>query len=148
MRTIKFRGRRIDNGEWVYGYFVGTTDSVAIIIPFEKVNYDVGYIGDSECCYCLPETIGQFTGLFDKNGNEIYEGDILVWGENGYKSTPLIAMFKHGAFGYTYIEDWFHSFAGNTNFTFNPLNTDIRFEIIGNIHDNPELLKGGNKWNG
>lgn len=142
-QEIKFRGRDIETGKWVYGYFVGITDGKAAIIPFNKVNYDVGYIGDSECIYCYPESVGQFTGLFDKNDKEIYEGDVLTWGENDDKSPPLIVMFKHGSFGYTYIEDWFHSFAGNTNFTYNPLNTDVRLEVIGNTIDNPELLKGG-----
>ena len=146
MRTIKFRGRRIDNGEWVYGYFVGTTDSVAIIIPFEKVNYDIGYVGDSECCYCETNTVGQFTGLLDKNGIEIYEGDILVYKKYELGSKSLVVEFKHGAFGYTHEVGWFIPFAGgDVSFNFNPYDKDDKFVVIGNIHDNPELLKGGNK---
>lgn len=137
MRPIKFRGRRTD-GKWVFGDLSHTYRiTVTADIPCIRIaGYDVN-----------EDTIGQFTGLSDKNGKEIYEGDILVWGENGCKSCPLVVMFKHGAFGYKYIGDWFHSFAGNTNFTFNPLNTDVRFEIIGNIHDNPELMKGGSNGN-
>lgn len=134
MRTIKFRAKRLTDGKWVFGDLAHTlritpTDDIPCI---RIAGYDV-----------IESTIGQFTGLYDKNSNEIFEGDILVWGENGCKSQPMLVIFKHGSFGYTYIEDWFHSFAGNTNFTFNPLNTDVRFEVIGNIHDNPELLKGG-----
>lgn len=137
MRQIKFRGKDIETGEWMYGDLIQRMGYMpSVMFPYES-NGKVHY---SECAV-KRETVGQFTGLLDKNGNEIYDGDILVWGENDYKSPPMIVMFKHGSFGYTYIEDWFHSFAGNTNFTFNPLNTDVRFEIVGNIHDNPEILK-------
>lgn len=133
MRTIKFRGKDIKTGKWLYGN---------IQAPSKE---DVGYFMwdcDHNQKEVIPYTVGQFTGLYDKNSKKIYEGDILIWGENEYKSKPLIVCFKHGSFGYIYC-DWFHSFAGNRNFTFNPLNTDVCFEIIGNIHDNPELLKGG-----
>lgn len=139
MRTIKFRGKDIETGEWMYGFlqiFSKKFNSRLCVCSTSVTSWK-----DALIYQVLEKTVGQFTGLYDKNGKEIYEGDILVWGENGCKSQPMVVMFKHGSFGYTYIEDWFHSFAGNTNFTFNPLNTDVRFEIIGNIHDNPELLK-------
>ena len=129
IREIKFRGKDVETGEWVVGYFVGTTDSVAIIIPFEKVNYDVGYIGDSECCYCFPETIGQFTGLYDKNGKEIYEGDILQ--EIGSGKTVLV-VYEAPQFCYA-----------DNSFGYKFLNLPENYTVIGNIHDNPELLKGG-----
>ena len=152
IREIKFRGKEIDTGEWVVGYFVGTTDSVAIIIPFEKVNYDVGYIGDSECCYCFPETIGQFTGLYDKNGNEIYEGDIVRKKEIGGYGLEDIGVVKY------YEEDCrfgidittINKFTKRLLFTdgecsFNDGYCTIKYyneyEVLGNIFDNPELLK-------
>ena len=137
-REIKFRGRDIRTGNWLYGDLRRLEDRTLIIPTGEnafKASID-------DCVH--PNSLGQFTGLLDKNDKEIYEGDILVWGEGEHKSTPLIVCFKHGSFGYIYC-DWFHSFAGNTNFTFNPFNTDVRFEVIGNIHDNLELLKGGEK---
>lgn len=141
MRTIKFRGKRVNrNGEWAYGD-LRQLENRCLILPTGADAYKAGIDAD----WVQEKTIGQFTGLTDKNCKEICEGDILVWGEDGCKSQPLVVMFKHGSFGYTYIEDWFHSFAGNTNFTFNPLNTDVRFEIIGNIHDNPELINGNYK---
>ena len=139
MRTIKFRGKDIETGEWLYGdLFLPLGRFPSIINTEPDINGKVAYI---QTCV-KKETVCQFTGLTDKNGKEIYEGDILIWGENECKSKPLIVCFKHGSFGYIYC-DWFHSFAGNRNFTFNPFNTDIRFEVIGNIHDNPELIKGG-----
>ena len=132
MRKIKFRGKDRRSGGWFFGnYYDKDTAGRIHICNSLRGSLDV-----------LPKTVGQFTGLYDKNDNEIYEGDILIWGEGENKSGPLIVIFKHGAFGYNYSENWFHSFAGNTNFSFNPLNKDIRFEVIGNIHDNPELLKG------
>ena len=131
MRTIKFRGKSIDGKEWLYGDLVSSADKKRFaILVNNKESYDE--------CEVAPETIGQFIGLYDKDGKEIYEGDILRVND----STNVVCEFRHGAFGYTYCNE-FHPFAGNTNYTFNSKNTDKNFEVIGNIHDNTELLKGG-----
>ena len=145
MRTIKFRGKRIDGKGLAYGDLLtgcGYKKGRYFILP--HLDFYPSDCSSLDGYEIIPNTIGQFTGLIDKNDKEIYEGDILIWGENEYKSKPIIVCFKHGSFGYIYC-DRFHSFAGNSNFTFNPLNTDVSFEIVGNIHDNPELLKGKNK---
>lgn len=130
MRPIKFRGKGKKYGKWYFGNLWdedthGVTHICTINSGFIKID---------------PNTVGQFTGLYDKKGNEIYEGDILRIGN----FANVVCEFRHGAFGYIYSKD-FHSFAGNTNYTFNPKNTDEDFEIIGNIYDNSELLKRGEK---
>lgn len=132
MREIKFRGKRIANGEWVYGdlienqgrFFIyhATSETTlkdednSIVVLAEEVN---------------PDTVGQYTGLTDSDGTEIYEGDIFQ--VKAYEPRFEV-YFKNGVFEYRQI--------GSSNRPF-PLRR-IYFDsfIIGNIHDNPELLEG------
>lgn len=125
MREIKFRGRRLDNEEWIYGsYTIAEMRDRSIcheIVPFPagEVIREVD-----------PATVGQYTGMKDKSGREIYEGDILT---DKYESIGVV--------------EW-----QNGGFVVNLGDVDI-FQIadcfddsyqmwtIGNIHDNPELLK-------
>lgn len=133
MRTIKFRGKSILTDEWFYGDLVHSADKkrTAILVN-DKDSYDE--------CEVDPETVGQFTGLMDKNGKEIYEGDIVKW-SNGM----LYAVkFWDGMF-YASVEECNEGILGGF-----PLHRlieyeDGRCEIVGNIHDNTELLKGGEK---
>lgn len=123
-REIKFRGKRLDNGEWVYGFIVIDFDGTHIV--WQESREDVWTIETVD-----PATVGQFTGLKDKNGREIYEGDILeeypgyyfevVW-SNEWAKFKLQWRTK----GYQYPE-W---------------NRGVEMVVIGNIHDNPELLEG------
>ena len=116
MREILFRGKSLDSGEWVEGnYSIMLSGRVAIQPIGRIVTYEV-----------LPETVGQFTGLTDKNGNKIFEGDILKAG-NGHIG---YADFSEGGF---VLVCRCHS-----NLT--DLYGAIQ-EVIGNVHDNPELLK-------
>ncbi len=131
MRTIKFRGKTTANGHWVYGSLIVYGDDLCAIKSRKSEPW------------VIPDTVGQFTGLTDCNGKEIYEGDILQWMENGFKSNPIEIVVKYGAFGYMHYG--FHSLVVNTNFRFYLDGTDHRFEIIGNIHDNPELLTSNTK---
>lgn len=141
MRTIKFRGKT-KQGEWVTGYYVGKSSlNEVAILPPQNVNYDIGYINDSECYYCIADTIGQFTGLYDKNGKEIYEGDILRFGNSPSRVCEVKWNERITAFC---IRFYFEC-----NLGVRPLGEWVICErsvaIIGNIHDNPELLKGGEK---
>ena len=131
MRDIKFRGKQINNGEWVYGDFVhhdGITD-----IHFQT--------GDGEAHFISvdPETVGQFTGLSDKNGKEIYEGDICEAWSQGTKGIGEIKRRIDGLWifypAWQLNEFWGLMPSANGG-------TDV--EIIGNVHDNPELMEGDN----
>lgn len=117
MRESLFRGKRADNGEWIEGFLVKKFDKWYI--------YDFDFLPYSS--EITPETAGQYTGLTDKNGKNIFEGDIIKdrfddIGQIEYK--PKYAAFI--------IQGW------ETGFAF-WVKKDI--EVIGNIHDNPELLK-------
>lgn len=139
MREIKFRGKRLDNGEWVYGDYHHRAGGVHCIIDMQpdfqgKVEYVIIQVD--------AETVGQFTGLRDKNDKDIYEGDIVKWiltmpavGVNGgyeeYETEEIgeikwdegaLQLGEYCAAGFAYeSEDY--------------------AEIIGNVHDNQELLK-------
>ena len=119
MRTIKFRGKRIDNGEWVYGYLADEdyiNDIDSIDLSSIKVDRD---------------TVGQFTGLFDKNGKEIYEGDILFIGVKEGARIYNKVCIKDGCFGYV---------GENTGELMPFCHYNVTEKIVGNIYDNPELL--------
>jgi hypothetical protein len=114
MREILFRGKDIVNGKWVSGFLVS-----------EK------HIGSFLVCEPVrPETIGQFTGLNDKNGKKIFEGDIIKT-RHGIR----YIVFEDGCFGARPND---RLFAALRNYN-RELNGD--WEVIGNIHDNPELLE-------
>lgn len=136
-REILFRGKRKDNGNWIEGYFV----LLAINDGLKHAIYKGTDEGRFILFEVIPETVGQFTGLCDKNGNKIFEGDILTL-EDTYNGD---VQFSCGVFGIEWTEMKRHKnlrgFGARHNLrTFEDgVNEDL--EIIGNIFDNPELLE-------
>ena len=129
MRIIKFRGQK-ENGDWVYGSVL-TWNGVNGSIYFQVKK---GRSETMEYALVHPRTVGQFTGLFDKNGKEIYEGDVLMF----QISVKRVVGYEdsHRAC-FSLLDQHLHyssSFGSGTYESF-------YCEVIGNIHDNPELLK-------
>ena len=126
MREIKFRGKSILTDEWFYGDLVHSADKkrTAILVN-DKDSYDE--------CEVVPETVGQFTGLYDCEGEEIFEGDILDF--NGLK---VEVRFVRGVFAFLVNGNLDDKLCGDCR-------TDLFAKVIGNVYENPDILKGGNK---
>nr|DAI63923.1 MAG TPA: YopX protein [Caudoviricetes sp.] len=138
LREIKFGGKSIYDVEWLYGSLIKIEEDRYAIIP--DLN-DIE-IGNSIGIYEVdPITIGQFTGLRDKNGIEIYEGDIIRWRRDG---KLYLVKFYAGMF-YASVEELNKEVYGG--FPLHVLTVDeedgYKCEVCGNIYDNSELLKGG-----
>ncbi|MGM9763551.1 MAG: YopX family protein [Candidatus Cryptobacteroides sp.] len=122
MREIIFRGKRLDNGKFVEGDLSCSTNGTVRINPHENGQPWLGYPVN-------PETVGQYTGLTDKNGVKIFEGDILsIPSYNGgkHKSTVYFAGGKFAVDG--------------SNYSFKDIKPRTS-EVIGNIYDNPKLVE-------
>lgn len=173
MRQIKFRGKEISTGKWVHGSLVQETCGDVWIFPEGDTYCNAG--GDfyskkhPGICMVKPETVGQFTELKDKNGKEIYEGDILrvkeyknlCWDlsksreeRDEIKRTFTLDDLK-GELDKEYIsavavEEGTYCLSSNGDYNdmylsclFGPMNGSLPifdFEVIGNIHDDPKLL--------
>ncbi|WP_051290803.1 YopX family protein [Dysgonomonas capnocytophagoides] len=139
MRKIKFRGKRIDQDEWVVGSLVKIirVNIKFYILPLNTVIDDDSKMFDS-LIEIRPETASQFTGLVDRNGKEVYEGDILETKyedrceESGFGIARNGVSFKIGCFGT--IGEITREFLPFSDY---PIKDEY---IIGNIHENPELL--------
>lgn len=144
MREIIFRGKRTDNGEWVEGSLIQFEPKSVIL--FKSKETDVAFIFDEAFPshlveVVITETVGQYTGLTDKNGKKIFEGDIVKREFTLYHSEKKKTRETQiGVVTYSDIDCGFYlEKACNLR---KPWDGDT-LEIIGNIHDNPELLKGG-----
>ena len=135
MREILFRGKRMDDGEWVEGYLVKAVGGECMILPVTTEH--CGGAEFSEGYHCDPTTVGQYTGLKDKNGKRIFEGDIC----RNTRTGEIVSVKWHGTMaGYV----WNKRRADGFLFDFGELfRACDKYEVIGNIHDNPELLEVG-----
>lgn len=142
-REISFRGKRLDNGEWVCGNLIQMDEggSQSFIFPFYK------YASSLACNQIVsmfmvavdPTTVGQYTGLCDKNGvTKIFEGDII---STDIKRPYLIVEFRDGCFMFNCNdggEDYYDIMLPICK----EAHTEYEYgEVIGNIHDNPDLAK-------
>lgn len=139
MREILFRGKRVDNGEWVYGAVAFATwylddKPMTIILPTDTTLYPHCEISGWESV--IPETVGQFTGYMDKNGKKVFEDDII----QRYKS-EFITPRKYRKPYKVNIKSEFPSSICEYYSAFDCFDERVVYEVIGNIHDNPELLK-------
>ncbi len=160
MRDIKFRGLRAD-GKWVYGYLYRDEDYEIAIMQKENEISDLDYASSAvfSSYKVFPETVGQFTGLYDKNGKEIYEGDFVEawssgskgvfeirWRQEGSPCWILYPNFQHREHWYIRASKHekgktFISVDGKITTTDREGFYDDGLLIIGNIHENPELCK-------
>ena len=146
MREILFRGKRTDNGEWVEGFYVclfekknGFYQANHYIfdgnIRFGEETYTGHWNYYQEVIVCKKKidekTLGQFTGMTDKNGKKVFEGDIIRKTNEGRHPQIFTANIRT-------------SFRANEEVYYGPcdhFNESCEYEIIGNVHDNPELLE-------
>lgn len=129
-REILFRGKRVDNSEWVDGYYVEA----------EKLNksgveyFIIEKVADGRSHKVIPETVGQYTGFDDKNGKKIFEGDITNKFRTPEVKYAVVYDKEIAAYIGTYKKGYVKHF---TTFS----NDGDEFEVIGNIHDNADLLE-------
>ena len=150
MREIMFRGKDPETGTWYEGFYMALSDTTYCFkedydahpdntkhyIVFDRMT-DWGIPNQHLRAYVDPSTVGQYTGLKDKNGKRIFEGDIC----RNTRTGEIVSVKWHGTMaGYV----WNKRRADGFLFDFGELfRACDKYEVIGNIHDNPEMLKGG-----
>ena len=120
VREIIFRGKRVDNGEWYYGYLL-QPNIISNVVSGQLAYADL---------FVDENTVGQYTGLKDKNGKKIFDGDIVKDIAGGVYKVVYDTEYMRFAFEQDSIKWGLEGFVIITD-----------FEVIGNIYDNPELLK-------
>ena len=137
-REIKFRGKSAVTNEWVYGSLVKVGNE-SHIVGFDEVDLDehhLSYCSDRPI-FTKQGTIGQFTGLHDKNRKEIYDGDILRFYHNNKEYVCIVGWNNE-------VGSWCIRFKGEKHVGIRPLGEwicEYKIEVIGNIYDNKELLE-------
>jgi uncharacterized phage protein (TIGR01671 family) len=139
MREILFRGKDSITKRWVYGALVQQQDDPlkekAFIISYS--NYQFGDFSEAVMHEVDPETVGQCTGFGDKNGNKIFEGDIVSICNS--KTFFFIVYWNHAVKSFILKS----TVNGVNGIDCNVLDSTQDIEVIGNIYDNPELIKDG-----
>lgn len=140
MREVLFRGKRIDNGEWLEGDLLTPTQEG--FLQVYEISDTHSVMGDRY--EVEPETVGQYTGLTDKNGKKIFEGDIIRIDSSCYDDIYITKVFDYN--GTLCVDIWHREYDQTAiAFAFDDWDTTgDEVEVIGNIHDNPELLEGRN----
>lgn len=137
MRTIKFRGKASHNGEWLYGDLINIHGEYHILGEDDMREDGHHVTQDSDRpTWVEPDTIGQFTGLLDKNGKEIYEGDIIQFTKGWKRKSKTDEWQKDNQIAEVIY------FGAEFNIAQIASCSDV-IEVLGNIYDNPELLEGG-----
>ena len=148
-REILFRGKRIDNSEWIEGYFYEECGATYIIEDRQKetmLNRNTPY-------KVLPETVCQLTGITDKNGVKIFEGDVVRWSFGQHYWEAVISSIENNKSNTLYAIETFHNCTKDEEGYYTYERSDsrrgtrndiefmsMRIEVIGTIHDNPELI--------
>lgn len=132
MREILLRGKRKDNNEWIEGCLYITQRG-----QYEISRYSKSYDCERYTSVVIPSTVGQYTGLTDKNGKKIFEGDII---ETPDRLVKVVWFADNAQFDLHFIR--YKDDVTNTNFKGIHMRDLKEYEVIGNIHDNPELLEG------
>lgn len=159
MREILFRGKRVDNGEWITGYYAKQSNHACFAhemkythFIFKDVFMDFGLGGLCET-EVDPESVGQYTGLTDKNGKKIFEGDIVItqpfsdksFSRKKYKRHVgvvgyCVSHFKNSSYEQDYEGKWTINMTDYDGYGYFKWGEFFECEVVGNIHDNPELL--------
>lgn len=144
MRNVVFRAKRVDAGQWVHGSYLAHKEYMECVgsggpTPVRHLILYDGFADWNmpitiEYCEVDPATVGEFSGMYDKHGTPIYEGDIVR--KRTYQGIkPCVVVFSCGCFHC--------GFGGGSSTASHPyLLDDKNIEVIGNVHDNPELLEG------
>jgi uncharacterized phage protein (TIGR01671 family) len=156
IRTIIFRGKRVDNGEWVYGYYIKAdhhwhSHGIHEDWIVARATQNGGWFTVQNRHAVIPTSISEFTGLYDKNGKMIFEGDIVKILYTDWISQPLEdtrsleeyldSLTKKGVVDFAPYVGWYLK---NGKYDLSIISgTHGYIEVIGNIHDNPELIGGG-----
>ncbi|ECU4704315.1 hypothetical protein MAS37_001168 [Listeria monocytogenes] len=145
MREIEFRGKRIDNGEWVYGNLMQFEDSATFIFADERkgastLTYAHFIINNM---HAIDEkTVGQYTGLKDKNGKKIFEGDIVAFSEDDFHVfNSQVEYFSEDGYPAFDIKVPSTYYFDSNVFSEVSMSGLYEIEVIGNIHENPELME-------